>query len=83
MFTHHRTWATRYHPGILGKKGMRQFKVKKSNVWNEQLQVGQLWNLLDHTALQTAQKNGQNKPVEFNLSQLGIHRLLGNGSLPP
>ena len=83
MLTHHRTWVTRYHPFLLGKKGMRKFGlIKNADTAPKSIEVGQIWGLLGSDALQTAMKHGAKRPVEFNLTELGIHRLLGGGSLP-
>jgi len=61
---------------------MRFFGVKKSTVFNNTIEVGQIWSLLPNDALQTAIKHGNKRPVEFNLTELGIHRILGGGVLP-
>lgn len=61
---------------------MRKFGLMKTMIFKKTIEVGQIWSQLPADALQTAMKIGNKRPIEINLTELGIHKLLGGGSLP-
>merc|ERR1711939_16429 len=76
---HHRIQYEKYHPGYFGKKGIRQFRMKKNQDYTPTINLEKLWTLVP----EEARKNStSNKAAVIDVVKSGYFKVLGSGGLP-
>ena len=78
---HHRIMVFKYHPGHIGKKGMRHFHLKRNTKFEPAINVSQLWSLVSEEARKNATKD-PSKATVIDVVKAGYFKVLGKGSLP-
>ena len=79
---HHRTLISKYHPGHIGKKGMRFLRLKRNQYYKPTINVDKLWSLLSNNALQNARDAKDGKATVIDVTKSGFSKVLGKGELP-
>ena len=78
---HHRTLMDKFHPGYFGKVGMRHFHVLRNREFTPTINLDKLWTMLPEET-KAATKAASGKAPVLDLTQQGIFKVLGKGSLP-
>lgn len=78
---HHRINVFKYHPGHIGKRGMRQFRLQRNHDYTPTINVSKLWSLVSEQTFKDAQKAGGKAPV-IDVVKAGYFKVLGKGTLP-
>lgn len=78
---HHRIMMDKYHPGYFGKVGMRHFHLLKNGYHCPIVNLDKIWTLVGSSAREQAAKDTSKAPV-IDVTQHGIFKVLGKGSLP-
>lgn len=71
----------RFHPGHIGKKGIRVFRLHKNREYSEAINLDKLWNLLSDEA-RNQFLNDKTKAAVIDVSKAGYTKVLGRGRLP-
>ncbi|KAL6122845.1 ribosomal prt L27A [Nucleospora cyclopteri] len=74
-----KTWFQRYHPDYFGKRGMKDYHIKKNAEWKRQISASSLWNLIPDNQRADIMKS-DNVPV-IDAREFGYHVVVG-GKLP-
>lgn len=73
----------RSHPGYFGKVGMRYFHKTNNQYFCDTVNVDKLLSLVDAATLAEAQaRKASGEALVIDVTQHGIAKVLGNGSLP-
>eukprot|EP01128_Nolandella_sp_AFSM9_P006521 TRINITY_DN337_c0_g1_i2.p1 TRINITY_DN337_c0_g1~~TRINITY_DN337_c0_g1_i2.p1 ORF type:complete len:146 (-),score=38.78 TRINITY_DN337_c0_g1_i2:92-529(-) len=78
-FTHHRINFDKYHPGYLGKIGMRHFHYQKGQTHKPTINVDRVLSLVSAQTLANGTKEAL--PV-IDVTRSGFWKVLGNGPQP-
>ena len=79
---HHRIMMDKYHPGHIGKKGIRHFHYRNSADFNPTVNLDKLWTLVSENARKTAQSANDGKAAVVDVTKAGFFKVLGKGKLP-
>lgn len=74
---HHRINTKKYHPGYIGKQGMRIFRLHRTQYATKTINVERLYALLDSNARSYYTAN--NKMPVLDVSRAGFIKVLGSG----
>ncbi|KCZ77632.1 hypothetical protein H311_01352, partial [Anncaliia algerae PRA109] len=77
---HLRTLFDKYHPDHFGKRGMRNYHVKKNAEWAPQVNVSKLWSLIPKDQVNTF-INDESVAPKIECRQFGYHIVRGKGDL--
>ena len=78
---HHRIMVNKYHPGHIGKKGMRHFHLKRNIYHCPVVNLDKLWSLVSEETRKNAEKDKSKAPV-IDVVKAGYFKVLGKGELP-
>jgi ribosomal protein L15 len=73
--THHRILFDKFHPGYIGKVGMRHFHLKKNTIYCPLVNLDTL-----HTLLTDEQRASKETPV-IDLGEKGFFKVLARGNI--
>ena len=79
---HHRILMWKYHPGAIGKKGMRHFHLKRNQYYKPVINLDKVWSLVSEQTRDRAAKANDGKAAVIDVTKAGFFKVLGNGSLP-
>ena len=72
----------KYHPGYVGKVGMRHDHLKKNQSFCPTVNLDKLWTLVSEQTWVNAAKNKTRAAPVIDVVQLGYYKVLGKGKLP-
>ncbi len=78
---HQRINMWRFHPGHIGKKGIRVFRLHKNREFSETINLDKLWTLLPEDARVKFLADKSKAPV-IDVTKAGYTKVLGRGRLP-
>ena len=78
---HHRTNVFKFHPGHIGKRGMRKFRLQRNHEFCPTINISKLWSLVSEQAYQSALKDDK-KATVIDVTKAGYFKVLGKGFLP-
>ena len=78
---HHRTLVFKYHPGHIGKHGMRHFHLLRNHYHCPTINISNLWSLVPEEAKENAKKD-TSKAIVIDVVKHGYFKVLGKGALP-
>ena len=79
---HHRILMWKYHPGAIGKKGIRHFHLKNNQYYKPVINLDKVWSLVSEQTRDRAAKANDGKAAVIDVTKAGFFKVLGNGSLP-
>ena len=79
---HHRILMWKYHPGAIGKKGIRHFHLKRNQYYKPVINLDKVWSLVSEQTRDRAAKANDGKAAVIDVTKAGFFKVLGNGSLP-
>lgn len=78
---HHRIHTVKYHPGYIGKRGMRNFHAKPNRDYKRFVNVDELWGLIGEDARQYFKNHPDEKPI-VDVTRVGINLVMGRTREP-
>lgn len=78
---HHRINVFKYHPGHIGKRGMRKFRLLRNHDYTPTINISKLWSLVSEETFKNAQNDPKKVPV-IDVVKSGFFKVLGKGELP-
>ena len=80
---HERINMFKYHPGHLGKRGIRVFRLHKNREFSETINTDRLWSLLSEEARSNfLQEKKADANAVIDVTRSGYTKVLGRGHLP-
>ncbi|KAI3968731.1 hypothetical protein MKX01_028881 [Papaver californicum] len=77
---HHRILFDKYHPGYLGKVGMRYFHKLRNKFYCPIVNIGKLWSMVPEDV--KAKSKGTDKAPVIDVTQYGYFKVIGKGVFP-
>ncbi|KAM9050613.1 large ribosomal subunit protein uL15-like [Megaptera novaeangliae] len=78
----HRINFDKYHPGYLGKVGMRHYHLKRNQNFCPTANLDKLWTLVSEKTWVNAAKNKTGAAPIIYMVLSGYYKVLGKGKLP-
>ncbi|XP_061027938.1 large ribosomal subunit protein uL15-like [Eubalaena glacialis] len=78
----HRINFDKYHPGYLGKVGMRHYHLKRNQNFCPTANLDKLWTLVSEQTWVNAAKNKTGAAPIIYMVLSGYYKVLGKGKLP-
>ena len=78
---HHRINVFKYHPGHIGKRGMRKFRLQRNHHFLPTINLSKLWSLVSEETYKNALADPKKVPV-IDVVKAGYFKVLGKGELP-
>merc|ERR1712113_703085 len=82
LLTHHRINMDKYHPGYIGKVGMRHFHLKKNPHYCPTINIEKLWSLVSQSTYEKYRDSKDKKVPVIDCLRKGYFKVLGKGVLP-